>query len=269
MKRTANKIVEHCAGRFNLRRLLVLMIGLAELLVRSSQIASATTPELQPVAAMNGSSPATSMTNDSPPPEIWAIHGQLTNVTQRHPRFSSPYSGENSLDASGRAEETTDITLYAGLRLWQGAELWINPEIDQGFGLSNTVGVAGFPSGEAYKVGANKPYLRLPRAFIRQVIAMGGDEQRVEAAANQLAGTKAADNLTITIGKFSVGDIFDINSYAHDPRADFLNWSLIDSGAFDYAADAWGFTYGAAAEWTQSNWTVRGGVFQLSKIPQG
>ena len=23
-------------------------------------------------------------------------------------------------------------------------------------------------------------------------------------------------------------------------------------GAFDYAADAWGYTYGAAVEWTQS-----------------
>ena len=120
--------------------------------------------------------------------EAWALHGQATHVTQRHDRFRSPYAGTNSLVASGRTEETTDATLYAGLRLWHGAELWADPELDQGFGLSNTVGVAGFPSGEAYKVGANPPYLRLPRFFLRQTIPLGSSDEPVAAAANQLAG---------------------------------------------------------------------------------
>ncbi|WP_075791030.1 carbohydrate porin [Massilia putida] len=201
--------------------------------------------------------------------QAWAVHGQVTNVTQKHPDFRSPYSGPNSLIANARAEETTDVTLYVGVRLWSGAELWLNPEIDQGFGLSNTVGMAGFPSGEAYKIGANTPYLRLPRAFIRQVIPLGGDLEKIEASANQLGGSNQSDNLILTFGKFSVVDIFDTNSYAHDPRADFLNWSVIDAGAFDYAADAWGFTYGVAAEWTRNVWTLRGGLFQLSKEPNG
>jgi high affinity Mn2+ porin len=207
--------------------------------------------------------------NDLSVPEMWAVHGQVTNVTQRHPQFTSPYSGTNSLIANGRTEETTDVTLYAGVRLWRGAEFWINPEIDQGFGLSNTVGMAGFPSGEAYKIGANTPYLRLPRALIRQVIPMSDALGKTESAANQLGGSKAINNVTLTVGKFSVTDVFDTNTYAHDPRADFLNWSIIDAGAFDYAADAWGFTYGAAAEWTQNAWTLRGGVFQLSRVPNG
>ena len=68
-------------------------------------------------------------------------------------------------------------------------------------------------------------------AFIRQVIPIGGAEQNVEAAANKLRSTRAADNLTVILGKFSVGDTFDINRYAHDPRSDFLNWSIIDAGA--------------------------------------
>ena len=46
-----------------------------------------------------------------------------------------------------------------------------------------------------------------------------------------------------------------------------MNWALIDTGTFDYAADAWGFTYGAAAEWYQGDWTVRGGIFDLSIVP--
>jgi len=204
-----------------------------------------------------------------PEPETWAVHGQVTNVTQGHPPFRSPYEGDNSLAARGRTEETTDLTVYAGLAPWRGGEIWINPEIDQGHGLSDTLGMAGFPSGEAYKVGANKPYARLPRLFLRQTIALGGDAQPVEAAANQLAGSHTADNLTITVGKFGVVDVFDTNTYAHDPRMDFLNWSIIDSGSFDYAADAWGFTYGAAAEWTQGSCTARAGIFQMSRLPNG
>ena len=231
--------------------------------------ARAATEEQQKVKPAEMITSQVSKPADDTAPEDWALHGQVTNVTQGHPRFTSSYSGTNSLIANGRTEETTDITLYAGVRLWRGAEFWINPEIDQGFGLSNTVGMAGFPSGEAYKIGANVPYPRLPRVFLRQVIPLSGELVKMESSANQLAGSKAANNVTLTIGKFSVTDIFDTNTYAHDPRGDFLNWSIIDAGAFDYAADAWGFTYGAAAEWTQDAWTLRGGMFQLSKIPNG
>lgn len=202
-------------------------------------------------------------------PLTWNLHGQFTNVLQYHPAFTSPYQGSNSLDPGNSGRETTDVTAFAGIGLWSGAAAYVNPEIDEGFGLSNTLGVAGFPSGEAYKIGARNPYFRLPRAFMRQVIGLDGTEpaSAIEDGANQLAGSSPADNLTITIGKFSVVDIFDNNSYAHDPRADFLNWSIIESGAFDYAADAWGYTYGGAGEWTQSWWTARGGLFALSKVP--
>lgn len=219
------------------------------------------------VTALAHAASADPASNEIAGTEAWAVHGQFTYVTQHHSGFFAPYSGDNSLAPSRDTEETTDLTLFAGRRLGRHTEFWINPEIDQGFGLSNTLGVAGFPSGEAYKVGANAPYLRLPRAFVRHVIPLGGAEEKVDAAANQLGGTRASDNLTLTIGKFSVVDIFDTNSYAHDPRADFLNWAIIDAGAFDYAADAWGFTYGAAAEWTQGGWTLRTGAFQMSEVP--
>ena len=204
---------------------------------------------------------------ETPPPEWYSLHGQVTNVLQFHPRFPAPFSGPNSLNPGNRGRETTDATLFAGLRLGDGLAFYANPEIDQGFGLSDTLGLAGFSSGEAYKVGAIKPYLRLPRAFFRYTLGLGGEPQPVQAGANQLAGTLAADNLTVTLGKFSAVDIFDTNAYAHDPRADFLNWSIIDSGAYDYAADAWGFSYGGAVEWTRSWWTLRAGLFDLSRIP--
>jgi len=200
------------------------------------------------------------------PAKSWDILGQFTSTYQYHPAFTSPYQGENSMNSSAENATTADLTLYAGIRLWNG-ELWINPEIDQGFGLSNTVGMAGYSSGEAYKVGSNDPYYRLSRFFYRYVANLGGEEQAVAASANELGRVQTSDNLIFTAGKFSVTDVFDTNIYAHDPRADFFNWSIVESGAVDYAADAWGYTQGAAVEWTQSKWTLRGGFFALSTIP--
>ena len=196
----------------------------------------------------------------------WSVHAQSTYVQQYAFPFHAPYAGQNSL-VPGQTRETWDATVYVGWRLWRGAELWINPEIDQGFGLSGTLGVAGYVSGEAYKLGANYPYTRLPRTFIRQTIDLGGASEKVEAAPNQLAGSQTANRLVFTVGKFAVTDVFDTNKYAHDARSDFLNWALIDTGSFDYASDAWGFTYGAAVEWYQGPWTFRGGLFDLSIVP--
>jgi high affinity Mn2+ porin len=215
---------------------------------------------------------ATAATADETPapavtaPESFAVHGQFTYVEQESSRFNAPYRGPNSL-SPGIGDETVDATLYLGARPWSGAQVWVNGELDQGFGLDNTLGVAGFPSGEAYKVGKKQPYFRLPRAFLRQSIDLGGEAQTDQAAANLLAGSHTADHLVFWLGKFSVPDVFDANQYAHDPRGDFLNWAAIDAGTFDYAADAWGYTVGAAVEWYRGDWTGRAGLFDLSDVP--
>ncbi len=214
------------------------------------------------VTALAGALPVTAADSQD-----WSLHGQATLVWLYQPAFPSPFQGANSLDPANVGKETFDLTLFAGARLWDGGEIYADPEIDQGFGLSNTLGVAGYPSGEAYKVGKSAPYFRLQRLFLRQTFDLGGEEQAVEGGANQLAGTRTADNLVLTAGKFSVADVFDANGLAHDPKSDFLNWSLIDTGAFDYAADAWGYTYGVAAEWTKDWWTLRAGLFDLSRVP--
>jgi high affinity Mn2+ porin len=201
------------------------------------------------------------------PAERWALHGQTTLVWQANAAFTSPYAGPNSLNPHAVGRETWDATLYAGARPWPGAEVWFNPEVDQGFGLSDTLGVAGFPSGEAYKVGKSTPYLRVQRLFLRQTFDLGGPAAAVDADLNQLRGSRSADRLVLTAGKLSVADVFDTNRYAHDPRRDFLNWSIIDTGTFDYAADAWGYSYGAAAELYAGRWAVRLGAFNLSVEP--
>jgi high affinity Mn2+ porin len=198
--------------------------------------------------------------------ERYAIHGQFTYVEQDTDSFRAPYAGPHSLSPS-HGRETIDATLMMGARLWSGSEVWINPEIDQGSGLDDTLGVAGFPSGEAYKVGRNQPYFRLPRFFVRQTLNLTGERQAIEAEANQFGGDRSLNRWVLTVGKFSVVDIFDVNQYAHDPRGDFFNWAAVDAGSLDYAADAWGYTAGAAAEWYEGTWTMRLGVFDLSNVP--
>src|SRR5580693_3094257 len=127
-----------------------------------------------------------------PGEERFAFHGQFTYVEQETDSFKAPYAGPNSLSPE-QGRETTDLTLFAGARLWPGAEIWINPEIDQGFGLDDTLGVAGFPSGEAYKIGKNQPYFRLQRAFLRQTVNLDDGRQPTEGGANRFAGNQSRD----------------------------------------------------------------------------
>ncbi len=231
-------------------------------------------PFLTNTTAAEALSDAVSVEDSSPPTadsatgieQRFAIHGQATLGEQWTDGFHDPYAGRNSLSPS-QNRETVDVTLMLGARLWKGAELWVTPEADQGFGLDDTLGVAGFPSGLDYKVGSNSPYFRLPRAFLRQTLNDGGSTEPIEGLAGQLAGTRSTDRWVFTVGKLAVTDIFDTNQYAHDPRADFMNWAIIDTGSLDYAADAWGYTMGLAIERYIDAWTFRLGLFDLSDVP--
>ncbi|HTO78372.1 MAG TPA: outer membrane beta-barrel protein, partial [Methylocystis sp.] len=174
----------------------------------------------------------------APQPSAWTLtdddrvnlHSQWTFVAQGYPKFRAAWDGPNSLSRVGDARQTNDVTFYAGIRLWQGAEFWVNPEIDQGFGVGDTHGAAAFPSGESYKLGDAFPYARVQRGFLRQTIALGGEKQKVEADINQFANEVTEDRLVFTVGKFGIVDIFDTNKYANNPKNDFLNWSLINVG---------------------------------------
>jgi high affinity Mn2+ porin len=200
-------------------------------------------------------------------PERWAVHVQATDILQYYPSIHSPFQGPNSLRPQATWGNTVDATVYAGVKPWAGGELWLNWEGYQGFAPSNTLGVAGYINGDGAKVGHAHPYGRIARLFFRQTINLGGEADDQAADLNELPTRRTKDRLVLTAGKLNVTDIFDANKYAHDPRTDFLNWSLIAGGSFDYAADAWGYTYGAAAEWYRGDWTWRAGFFDLSNVP--
>src|SRR5258708_13349090 len=200
-------------------------------------------------------------------PGTWERHGQTTFIYQGYPPFSASYNGPNSLPFLGQSRETWTVSGFLGVRLWNGGELYYNPELLQGFGVANTTGAAGYPNGEAQK--SNFPYPRYNTSplFLRHEIGLGGEPEKIEGEYGQLSGEKDVSRVTLQAGKFSVHDLFDGNSYAEDPRLDFLNWSIWASGAFDYPADRLGLTWGFAAELNQPRWAVRAGYFLVVDQP--
>lgn len=199
----------------------------------------------------------------------WMIRGQATFVLQGHAGFRSPYHAEGSLRSPAQARNTLSTDLIIGRRLWEGAEFIVNPSVTRGFGFENTTGVAAFPNGEAFRLGTTDPNFFVPRVFFRQTIGLSADTVETDDDPLRFSRRMPRERITITAGKFAVWDIFDDNRYAHDARTQFMNWALVGGGAFDYAADARGFTNGLAVEWENGHWAVRGGVVQLARRVNG
>ena len=196
----------------------------------------------------------------------YSLHGQTTLIAQGVPGFRSPYLGEQSL-VPRQAQQTTTATVFAGFKLWEGTELYYNPEFSQGFGLSGTTGVAGFVNGEAQKAGAAFPRLRSNRYFIRQTFGLGGETEDVPDGPNQVATRRDVERVTVVAGKFALGDFFDGNVYAHDPRVDFMNWSLWASTAVDFPANLPGFTQGVLVEYNRAEFALRAAFTQVPERP--
>ena len=199
----------------------------------------------------------------------WSAHGQSTYIVQEHGAFPAAYSGQNSLDPRAESAHTLTVTAFLGRALWPGGALYLNPEGTLGTGLSNTVGAAAFPNGEATHAGDGGFKASVARLFFRQTFGLGGGREPLTDDQNQVAESVDVDRITLTIGKFSAADIFDGLSYSHDPRTQFLNWALMDNGAWDYPANAKGYTGGAAVEWHQSRRTLRWGVFMEPAVANG
>lgn len=208
------------------------------------------------------------------PDAAWySAHAQATMVTQEHPRFRSPYVGQNSLLPGEPSATSMTGTLFLDYRLCESGgnttDLVFNPEISGGRGLSGVVGVGGFPNGEITRVGTVEPTPYVARLFLRETIACGDEMEKVEDAPNAIAGTRPVNRLTFTIGKLAATDVVDDNLYSHDPRTQFLNWSLMYNGAWDYPANVRGYDYGFAFDYNTHNWAVRYGVFAEPEIANG
>ena len=196
----------------------------------------------------------------------WNVHGQATFVEQGYFAFRSPYEGANSLSGNSQVKNTASATAFLGLRLWPGGALYFNPEIDQGFGLNDTHGVAAFPNGEAQKASFPMPRFVVDRLILRQTVGLGGPQEIVADAPNQLAEARDISRVTFVAGRLAVTDYFDGNAYANDPRTNFLNWNLFGAGAYDWTMDQLSWTWGALADFNQKHWAFRLGYFLLPVV---
>jgi hypothetical protein len=201
--------------------------------------------------------------------ENFSLHGQATYVLQYKNQFNSPYEGTKSMLSTGDQGKSYTLTMtpFMGARLWEGAAVFYNPEAVESMAFSNLSGLGGFTNGEMQR-GSNVPMkFYNARYFIQQTFSFGGGQAYVESGPNQLAGYVDTRRLRITYGGFSALDYFDNNKYSHDPRTQFLNWSFMTMGAWDFPANARGYTYGVVAEYFDEGWAVRLGRLAMPKEP--
>ena len=197
------------------------------------------------------------------------VHGQSTYINQRYNNFASSYSGMNSLSAQKSMSYTWTGTLFFGARLAPNTDIYFNPEVVSGVPFSGLVGLGGFTNGEATKASGAQAKFYSARAFLRQTFNQEGDKVVLENDANQITQTVSSNRVVVTAGQFSTLDIFDDSRYAKDPRIQFMNWGNMTYLAYDYAADARGYSTGLAGEWYLSNWVLRASRMITPKTPNG
>ncbi len=188
------------------------------------------------------------------------VHAQTTYVRQFKPSFSAQYSGNNSLRAGREASYTFTGTLFLGSRIGD-TELYLNPEAVQGAPFSGLHGLGGFTNGEIQRGVGRTPTAYRARAFLRHSWNVGGELEDKASDQNQIKTRYAAERFVLTAGNISVLDVFDVMDYSRDARTQFMNWSSLTYGAWDYAADARGYTWGTVIEYVSPGWQARVGRF--------
>ena len=202
--------------------------------------------------------------------ENLSFHGQATYINQNKPAFNAPYSGVNSLSPDREHSYSFTSTLFMGVRLAPQTELYFNPELVQGLPLSRLTGLGGLTNSELQKTAGTTPIVYRARLFVRHTWGLGGGSDFVEGDANQLASRYDKRRVTLTAGNFAVSDLFDNSAHAHDARTQFLNWSFLTHGAYDFAADSRGYSWGLALEYRHDDeWTLRAGRSLMPRESNG
>ncbi|CAM3873591.1 carbohydrate porin [Paracidovorax anthurii] len=222
---------------------------------RAAALAAAALSVLAPPAHAAADDPAA----DSGEPPRWAVHAQSTYIWQRKPAFDAAYTGPNSLVTERERSYSFTATADLALRAWEGAQWHFNPEAAQGLPLSHLSGAGGLSNGELARSSGTRLKVYRARFFLLQRWNAGGETERIEPDFNEMGGTATARRWTLVAGNVSLLDYFDNNPYAKDPREQFFNWSFLTPGAWDYAADARGYTWSGILEYRTPQWAVRAG----------
>jgi high affinity Mn2+ porin len=205
-----------------------------------------------------------------PETERWNLLWQATSIGQYHPEFPAPYSGPYSLQNYMERDVSLTTTLYFGLRLTPNTQFYFNPEIAGGRGFSGVNGLANSSNGELPRVASATPKPYIARLYVTHDFPLGGSEKDPqESDENQLAGSRPMNRYTIAAGRFTLTDFFDDNKYSHDPRTQFMGWGVMFNGAWDYAADVRGYTWGWVHEVHTRNWSFRYGSGAMPRVANG
>ena len=196
--------------------------------------------------------------------ERWNIYGQMTWIQQQQSKFNAPYTNlngsTNSLLPYSASTFTVTSTLYFGLKLWEGGEIYVAPEAISSLPLSDLKGLGStIQNFELQKNGAMTPRLYNSRSYFQQTFNFGGGTQQIESDPMQLGKKVDTRRLSLTVGEHSVLDFFDKNAYSGDLRRQFFNMAFLTYAAYDFAADARGYTFGANAQLFWDDWAFRFG----------
>lgn len=190
--------------------------------------------------------------------EVWNVYGQFTFIDSIKLPFHAPYSGVHSLSPALENSFTATASLYAGLRLWRGAELYLSPEVVSEKPLSSLHGIGGaIQNFELQKGGTPTPVAYIGRLYLQQTISLGGEREAIRSNPLALGRPAVHDRITLTVGRFSVLDFLDKNTYAGDLRRQFFNMAFMTYAPYDFPADTRGYTVGANLEVVVGAWSLR------------
>jgi high affinity Mn2+ porin len=199
------------------------------------------------------------------------LGAQYTFVRQHQSRLSSPYEGRLSLDPGGDTEQTHTIGLYLGWALTSWMQVYLDTEKFMGAGVSGSVGLGGLTNGDVVREGAAglPKVFYIARQYVRFMLPIGGGTTHLDRAQDQLGGTEATTRLELKFGALAVSDDFDHNKYANSTRTQFMNWSLWNNTAWDYAADTRGYTYGVVFGFVAPLWSLKFGSYLMPSRANG
>src|SRR5882724_6790505 len=195
----------------------------------------------------------------------WWVSGQDNIISQWHPSFDAKYSGPNSFRTHGEHATSNIATLFTGFQLTNTTEIFMHFEAAAGGGLSDALGLGGFTDLDVVRnpTLGTTPYIA--RGMIRQIIPLSSETVEAERNPWYLATKVPVRRLELRFGKMGTNDFFDVNGAGTDSHLQFMNWTVDNNGAYDYAADTRGYTVGLLVEYHDRNWAFR---FEEALMPQ-
>ena len=199
----------------------------------------------------------------------WWVSGQINEIAQGHPSFPAEYSGPNSLKLTSEFAVSNVLTLYTAYEFTDSFEGIFDLEEASGHGISDALGLGGYVNLDVVRNPdlGKAPYVA--RLMLHKVFRLSKDNEETERGPLSLFTELPARRLEVRVGKFSMVDFFDLNSVGSDSHLQFNNWTVDNNGAYDYAANTRGYTYGAIATYLSPRWAIRYALAMMPKIANG